>query len=99
MVSHHITRMEKFSGPYRAEYENALKDAAATAFLGKAFLIGMNGYWVLHSCSQDLQKRWVHGLSRMDVFLTESTDNLSIDDIHARDGREPTRLETCSDGN
>ena len=40
--------MEKISGPYRAEYENALKDAAATAFLGKVFLIGMNGYWILH---------------------------------------------------
>ena len=34
MVSHHITRMEKFSGTYRTQYEKALKETSSTTFLG-----------------------------------------------------------------
>ena len=36
MVPDHITRMEKFTGSYRSEYETAVKHAAASAFIGKA---------------------------------------------------------------
>lgn len=39
MVSDHIARMEKFDGAHRSEYENALKQASATAFVGKGFLM------------------------------------------------------------
>ena len=41
MVFDHITRMEKFDAPYRAEYEIALKHASLTAFIGKIPLMSI----------------------------------------------------------
>ena len=38
MVSDHITRMEKSDSSYCSEYDTALKDAAATALIGKISL-------------------------------------------------------------
>ena len=35
MIFNHFQRMEKFDGPYRAEYETALKHACTTSFIGK----------------------------------------------------------------
>lgn len=101
MVSDHITRMErlKFGGSYRAEYETALKHAAVTAFLGKVLLTATKWGSDLIIFVHRLCRNGLYEFVWMDIFFTESTDKLNVDDIHTCNGRKPTRLETCSSGN
>lgn len=78
--------MKKLSGLYRSEYEVALKNASATAFLGNVLLMWTSEDQLSPSMLTGAAETVCRGFSRMDIFLTESTDKFSVDDIYARNG-------------